>query len=404
MSGPNGPNSIRSTPSAWATALTGLTALAIAIGIGRFAFTPLLPLMQDDAGLSMAAGGWLASANYFGYLIGALTAVRLNIRHERMIRIGLALIVVTTLAMGMTNSFSAWIAMRTLAGIASAWVLIFVSAWSLAKLARWVRPGLSGVVFAGVGVGIAVAGGLVLALMRTGVSSPVAWIVCGLFALAASAVIWPIFRVEEKSVPKDPRTSGQGRLVWNAHTARIILSYGAFGFGYIIPATFVPAMAKQIVPDPLVFGWSWPVFGAAAALSTLAAVALRGSRNNRQLWIASHIVMATGVVIPVLLPDVTGILMGAILVGGTFMVTTMVAIEEGRHVGGVFARELIAAMTAAFAAGQIIGPIVASLTVSMTGSLSVALLLGGIALIAGALGLISGRRTSPAAPPSAQET
>lgn len=402
MSGSGSQNSRALAPSAWATAVTGLTALAIAIGIGRFAFTPLLPLMEDDAGLSIAAGGWLASANYLGYLIGALTAVRLNISAEKMIRAGLALIIVTTLAMGVADDFSLWIAMRTLSGIASAWVLVFVSAWSLAKLAQWVRPALSGVVFAGVGVGIAVAGGLVLVLMYAGTSSQLAWIVCGVLALAASAVIWPMFRAEQTTAAVSGTTL-RARIQWNSNSVRLIFCYGAFGFGYIIPATFVPAMAKQIVPDPLVFGWSWPVFGAAAALSTLAAVALRGSGNNRRLWIASHLVMAAGVVFPVLWSDVTGILFAAILVGGTFMVTTMVAIEEGRRVGGVHAKELIAAMTAAFAAGQIIGPIAASLTVSMTGDLSVALLTGGVVLIIGAAGLLTFRREQRPISSSAEE-
>jgi predicted MFS family arabinose efflux permease len=404
VSGSGSQNSQVLEPSAWATAVTGLTALAIAIGIGRFAFTPLLPLMEDDAGLSIAAGGWLASANYLGYLIGALTAVRLNISAEKMIRAGLALIVVTTLAMGVANDFSLWIVMRTLSGIASAWVLVFVSAWSLAKLAQWVRPGLSGVVFAGVGVGIAVAGGLVLVLMYAGTSSQLAWIVCGVLALVSSAVIWPMFRMEQTAAAVSS-TPLRARFEWNGNSARLIFCYGAFGFGYIIPATFVPAMAKQIVPNPLVFGWSWPVFGAAAALSTLAAVALRGSGDNRRLWIASHLVMAAGVVLPVLWSDVAGILFAAILVGGTFMVTTMVAIEEGRRAGGVHAKKLIAAMTAAFAAGQIIGPIAASLTVSMTGDLSVALLVGGVVLIVGAAGLLNfGREQGPISSSAEEET
>lgn len=359
-------------------------------------------MMQDDAELSIAAGGWLASANYLGYLIGALTAVRLYVGAEKMIRVGLALIVVTTLAMGVANDFSLWIVMRTLSGIASAWVLVFVSAWSLARLAQWVRPGLSGVVFAGVGVGMAAAGGLVLVLMYVGTGSQLAWIVCGVLALASSTVIWPMFRTEQTTAAVSG-TASRARFKWNGNSARLIFCYGAFGFGYIIPATFVPAMAKQMVPDPLVFGWSWPVFGAAAALSTLAAVALRGSGNNRPLWIASHLVMAAGVVFPVLWSGMAGILTAAILVGGTFMVTTMVAIEEGRRVGGVHAKELIAAMTAAFATGQIVGPIAASLTVSLTGDLSVALLIGGVVLIVGAAGLLTFRRNGQSIPSSAEE-
>ena len=62
-------------PSAAAAALIGLLALASAMGIGRFSLTPILPLMQQDAGLSFALGGWLATANYVGYLAGALICI-----------------------------------------------------------------------------------------------------------------------------------------------------------------------------------------------------------------------------------------------------------------------------------------------------------------------------------------
>src|SRR5438309_12014466 len=109
---------------ATAVALAGLTALAVAMGIGRFAFTPILPMMQEDAGLSIAEGGWLASANYLGYLLGALSVVAVRIRAARAIRGGLVTIGLATLGMGLQDSFAIWIALRALAGIASAWVLI----------------------------------------------------------------------------------------------------------------------------------------------------------------------------------------------------------------------------------------------------------------------------------------
>src|SRR5690348_431061 len=139
-------------------ALSGLVALAIAMGIGRFAFTPLLPMMQEDAGLSVAAGGWLASANYAGYLIGALLAMHLTFDRAATIRAALCTIGLTTLAMGLTDWFIPWAALRAIAGLASAWALISVSAWSLERLSPLKRPLLSAAVFSGVGAGIALAG------------------------------------------------------------------------------------------------------------------------------------------------------------------------------------------------------------------------------------------------------
>ena len=72
-------------------AVSGLAALAVAIGIGRFAFTPILPMMQADHDISVAQGGWLASANYLEYLAGSLFATHSNIAARTAIRIGLVL-------------------------------------------------------------------------------------------------------------------------------------------------------------------------------------------------------------------------------------------------------------------------------------------------------------------------
>ncbi|HUH29812.1 MAG TPA: YbfB/YjiJ family MFS transporter, partial [Rhodanobacter sp.] len=128
-------------------AIAGLLALAVAMGVGRFAFTPILPMMQVDAGLSLRAAGWLAAANYLGYLLGALGATRLS--PTWAIRGGLLLIALVTFGMGLGTDFVGWLVLRLLAGIASAWVLVHVSAWALERLLAWDRPTLSGVVFAG---------------------------------------------------------------------------------------------------------------------------------------------------------------------------------------------------------------------------------------------------------------
>src|SRR6185436_2482385 len=139
-------------------ALAGLAALAVAMGIGRFAFTPILPMMQDDAGITLAQGGWLASANYAGYLAGALWAAAMPLRSEWAIRGGLLVIAASTVAMGLADTMPAWLVLRAAAGVASAWVLVHVSSWALEKPAPLDRPALNGVVYAGVGTGVAIAG------------------------------------------------------------------------------------------------------------------------------------------------------------------------------------------------------------------------------------------------------
>ena len=353
--------------------MPGLVALAIAMGIGRFAFTPLLPMMQSDAGLGVAQGGWLASANYVGYLAGALLALRLDLPASRVVRGGLALVAVVTAAMAFTHSLAAWMALRFAAGIASAWVLVFVSSWGFA------RPEI---VFAGVGTGIAVTGLACLVLMAHAAASDTAWITLGALAALGTVAIWPAFGAR-------PVTAG-GRVsngfAWTPEAWRLVACYGAFGFGYIIPATFLPAMAKQVIDDPVKFGWSWPLFGAAALLSTLAAGTVRKRFGDRRTWIAAHVVMAIGVAVPLAVPGLTGILVSALLVGGTFMVATMAGVQEARRVAGNGARTLIAAVTSTFALGQIAGPVV----VGLFDDLSLSLMLAASLLLASAFFL---RRT-----------
>jgi MFS family permease len=366
-------------------ALAGLLALAAAMGIGRFAFTPLLPMMQVD-GLSVAQGGWLASANYVGYLLGALSAMRLPLGPATAIRTGLATIVLGTLAMGLTESFALWVVLRTIAGVASAWVLIFVSAWSLEKLAPLRRPLLSASAFAGVGFGIALAGLICVALMHFQVRAPQAWLVLGMMAFVLGAVVWRSFSPQAQPVSRRAGTTPSS-LNWTTESVLMVLCYGAFGFGYIIPATFLPAMARQLVEDPALFGWAWPIFGLAAFISTLIVAILQNRIRNRVLWISSELVMAAGVVAPVVWPSIGAIMLAALLVGGTLVVITMVGIQEAREIGGQHASELIAAMTAAFAAGQIAGPVCVSLLADKHNGFSIALLLasGLLTLSAGAL-------------------
>jgi len=371
-------------------ALAGMVALAVPMGVGRFAFTPILPMMQVDAGLSIAAGAWLASANYLGTLIGALAATAVRVPIQPAVRGGLVTIGLATLAMGLERRVPAWIALRLIAGIATGWVLPFASAWALERLAPLRRPLLNAAVFAGFGVGIAAAGGVCIVLMRGRASSAQAWLSLGLVSLAATAVVWRSF-VGRDVRSEASRRTGTGR--WDTDAMLLVACYGSFGFGYIVPATFLPVMARAAIDDPSVFGWAWPVFGVTAAASTFAAAGLSRSLGNRRLWSLGHVVMAVGLVLPVIRPGIGSIMLSAILVGATFTVITMAGFQEGREVGGV---RMIAAMASAFAVGQIGGPVLVRYAVRADGGLSEALVIACAVLVAGAGVLALSRRSPPA--------
>ncbi len=370
--------------SGWIIAVAGLLALALAQGIGRFAFTPILPMMQGDAGVSLAEGGWLAAANYLGYLVGALWAMVQRARADHAIRASLAITAGATVAMAFADGLAAWLALRALAGISSAWALIHMSSWCAQRLARLGRPAFNGIVFAGVGAGVVLAGALCLALMTAGAGSRTAWLWLGAIGILITAVVWPVLKDSESAAT----SAAFAGYRWTPDAVRLVACYSAFGIGYIIPATFVPVMAKQVIEDPAVFGWAWPLFGAAAMASTLLAGAVDRVFSGRRLWMASACVMALGVAAPLVIGGLAGILACALLVGGTFVVATLAGVQVAREVAGGAAHVLLAAMTAAFAASQVAGPLLVSFLVERSGAFGGALLLAFGVLVASAAALM----------------
>ena len=363
--------------SAVRLAISGMLALAIAIGVGRFAFTPILPMMQKDYGLTLRMAGLLASANYVGYFIGALSAIWIRVATVTVVRVSMVTVALLTVAMGLTHHPVAWLLLRGLAGLVSAWILVFASAYILEQLATQGRRRLGGVVFGGVGFGTALTGASCLLFLNLSWSADQAWIAVGVIALVLAFSCWSGFR--EATQTRTATRPDASPLRLRSHML-VVVCYGIFGFGYIIPGTFLPAMAKQIIPDPAVFGWAWPIFGTAALVSTLMAGWLSAHLPNRLIWALSHAVMAIGVAMPVLLPGMAGIVISACCVGGTFMVATMAGMQEARMLAPDHASRLMAAMTAAFGMGQIFGPLLVSLVADLQNGMN-ALLIGASALL-----------------------
>jgi len=380
------------------TAIAGLVGLASAMGIGRFAFTPLLPLMQQAGSITLSQGAYLASANYLGYLVGAVASFLFAIPAGAAARWGLVAVAASTLAAAFAHSLVVWLMLRFIAGAASAFVLIGISAWALALLARHDRPHWSGWVFAGVGAGICLAGNTAFIVPLVGASASQAWAALGAFAVAAAVATWrSLARLEPAA--RLGSTGGLGKLDTSAWI--MIVCYGVFGFGYILPATFIPAAARALAPDPTLFAMAWPVFGLAAAASTVAVPRFAGHFSPRTVAAASLVVMGVGVLLPVIVQGLAALCISAVLVGGTFMVATMACVQEARRIGGVGAGGLIAAMTAAFAIGQLIGPLAVTSGKTIQEALlrpsivaGVLLLLSGVALALqrGASGGASGAR------------
>ncbi len=332
------------------------TALAVAMGIGRFAFTPLLPLMVRDGSLAQSAGAWLAASNYLGYLAGALTASRLGLSLPMLMRVSLAGIVVATAAMGAFDALAAWLILRFVAGVLSAYTLVATSAWALQHLTRAASGRLSGIVYAGVGVGIALTGLFCVAAARPGVPAGRLWLELGALAACAVACSSP-FVGRPLQTSALANSTSHPDVVLGSYTG-LVVCYGVLGFGYILPATFLPALAREVVDEPQLFGLAWPVFGVAASLSTIATARLFGHAHRLRVWAIGHLLMAAGVVLPSLWIAPATIAIAALLVGSTFMIVTMIGMQEARARAPHNPTALLGLMTAAFAIGQLAGPVV----------------------------------------------
>ena len=364
-----------------------MISLAVAMGVGRFAFTPLFPLMVRDGLLNSEAGALLAASNYLGYLVGALTAARIRVKSATLLALGLISTVTVTAAVGLTSSVPSWAILRFVAGVLSAWTLVATSAWGLGWLTAFGRQHMAGAIFAGVGLGIAAAGIFCLIVAAPEVSSLTMWV--ELAFLAAIAVLIPLAVISRLPVPlistgtPAPQSSSRNP---PADTGGLIVCYTLFGFGYILPATYLPALARQLVDDPQVFGWAWPLFGAAAALSTVVVSWGLKKANPLGVWAASHLVMAIGVLLPIIWTSLISIVIAALLVGGTFMVITMLGMQAARARAPGNATVVLGRMTAGFAFGQLMGPVTSAAIGRFTADYATAL---NYALAVSAAGLLS---------------
>jgi predicted MFS family arabinose efflux permease len=363
-------------------ALAGSIALAAALGIGRFVYTPILPPMVEALGFTKSTAGLIASANFLGYLIGALlVASPIFGGSQRVWLLGaLVMSAITTGAMGLTNSVALFVGLRFVGGVASAFVLVLTSALVLQRLAASGRAGLSALCFAGVGIGIAVSAMLVAAMLRAGQNWQSLWLASGALSLVAAIVAGVLLRpgsvlARRNEEEKRPATR---------NLIRLIAAYGLFGFGYVITATFLVAIVRTTPTirslEPII----WLVFGFAAAPSVALWTRIARSLSASGGFALACLIEAIGVAASVVWQTEVGIFLSAVLVGGTFMGLTALGLIQARTLAAGDPRRVLAHMTGAFGTGQIIGPAFAGVLSDQLGSFTVPSIIAVVALIVAA--------------------
>ena len=367
--------------------LAGSLVLLVVHTLGRFIYTPLLPYLVADNQFSAPDGAAVATWNYLGYLMGAMLAIRWHrIDQIRfMLPLFLAVHVLTTLIMTQTDNLTVISTTRWLNGVANGVVFVQAPALILEWLVLRNRATMSGLVYIGVGAGLLVSSGLVsgTAGFLEGaqrwwpaalVSIPLAW--------------WGVMQLRKLDVPvREHDDSGQAitntPLIDRA-SIPLFLSYAGAGLGYILPMTFLPLLAKIELPDghflqdgtwmlvalfTIPAPWLWNKLG--AIMGDLPALRL------------NFIIQLAGVLAAVLWPGAIGLVLCAVLVGGTFLGTVLLTQRIGRALHPHQGPRLSAAMVALYGFTQMVGPWLTKQWLDSGGTLVSAFGIGVAALVFG---------------------
>jgi predicted MFS family arabinose efflux permease len=368
-----------------APALIGaIAAMMVAMGIGRFAYTPILPAMMAEAGLSAATAGLLASINYAGYFAGSLAAIWMPAGERRLwpFRACLLLSVATTIGMGFDGDLILWGVLRFLSGVASAGALLLAAAMTLDRITEAGRASLSGFPFIGVGGGTALSG-LVVDLTASSLGWHEQWLALGGLSIALGLIAWVCV------LPIPGRGAARGEKPAKQPLTRkgvlLIADYGLVGAGYIVTGTFLVALLKADPATAEIGARAWTLAGLAAMPSVVLWSLLGGRIGWRRALLLAHGVQALGILAPILFASAWAALAGAALWGGTFVALTAMTFAAAREQSGAAAGRQIALLTTWFSVGQMLGPLGAGLLADWTGGLEAGLIAAALAIGLGAI-------------------
>lgn len=361
-------------------------ALMMAMGIGRFAMTPQLPHLLSEGQIDLTAAGLIAAANYLGYLVGAVDAM-FSHRPEQVRRRllgGLWLCVLLTLASFWANGFWWHMILRFGTGLASAWVLVMITALSQPLAAAAGRPRMGALVFAGPGLGIFMTGLLALASNLMGQTSATLWLVYAAAGLVMLLVILPFLPRAVATHSTAPGAGGTG----NRGIGRLGLIYGLYGLGYIIPATFLSQMASAQFQGQWQADLFWPCFGLASAIGVGLVSLRRHNPHATRHWLMATLWLQAAGVFACLIGSGAGLALGVILCGTPFLACMQLVMQRSRELAPHSTQRNAGLLTACFAIGQLSGPLLAASSSHFSGGLHLALIVAGSGLlIAGGLSL-----------------
>jgi predicted MFS family arabinose efflux permease len=380
----------------------GIFSLLLTIGVARFAYTPLLPLMQRQAGLGVAEAGWLAAINYAGYLSGALIAMLVGdlVFKDRLYRIGLVVAVASTAMMGISDDFIVWAVSRYLAGLSSAAGMLLGAGLVLNWLIRHGHRSELGIHYSGIGLGVVLCS-VAVALLEQGLDWRGQWLALTLLGglLAIPALAW--LPVPARVVPNPGAQAWRDNPPSALFLRLFMAAYFCAGIGYVVSTTFIVAIVERLPGLSGQGKWAFLAIGLAAAPASIVWDFVARRIGDLNALITAALLQIAGILLPVAGGGLALTLAGALLFGGTFVgIVSLVLTMAGRYYPGRPAK-MMGRMSLAYGSAQIVGPAVTGWLATRFGSYQAGLYLAaGIMVLGTALLLLLKRLPlRPAAAP-----
>ncbi len=367
--------------------LAGIFSQILCIGIARFSYTPLLPIMQDQTWIGDAEGGWLAATNYAGYMCGALVAASLSDLHlkDRLYRAGLVMAVISTMGMALTDNLLIWSGLRFLSGLSSAGSMLIASGLILNWLIRHHHRSELGIHFAGVGLGIMFAAIVVEGMLRLALGWADQWLWFGVLGTLLAIPAWrwlpspDTTAVTHGGQPMVDQPPGS-RFLW-----LMMAAYFCAGYGYVISATFIVTIVER---EPALAGMGQLVFlvvGLAAAPAVMVWDLVARQMGYLGALLLAYLVQVVGIVLPTFSDSLAAVLISAVLYGGTFIGCVSLVLTMAGRLYPTRPAKLMGKMTLSYGVAQIVAPALTGMLAEQSGNYNLGLWLAGGFVLLGAL-------------------
>lgn len=363
----------------------GICSLIVSVGVARFSYSLLLPIMQDGTGLTESGGGWLATANYTGYMLGVLIAASLhNLNHKfNLHRLYLILSVITSAAMVMTNDIIMWAVFRFIAGVCASGGMIIASGLILKWLLKNKHHPELGIHFSGVGLSIIVTSLLVEVMLSLTAGWQQQWLALALLAavFAIPAWLW---------MPHPSSDTQAGIIVKDNPPTKLfksimMLAYFCAGYGYVVSSTFIVDIVEGVEGLQGQGGLAFILIGLAATPAALVWDRIARNVGYLKALLAAYILQTAGIILPALNDTLPVVLLSALLFGGTFIACVSLVLTMAGNFYPSNPSKFMGTMTLSFGIAQIIAPVCTGYIAEAFGSYNLGLYLSTGIMIIGAI-------------------